>query len=161
MNDATLTIGEVAQLVGLRTSAIRYYESIGILPEPDRCNGQRRYGDETVRRLQVIDIATRAGFSLQDAGRLLAAESDGRPVHEPLRDLAQSTLSDVEALIERAEEMRSWLNTAVRCGCESLEICPLFHEHSPRVVRRAERGRRHAFAATPRAARSQRRRGSR
>jgi MerR family redox-sensitive transcriptional activator SoxR len=161
MNDATLTIGEVAQLAGLRTSAIRYYESIGILPVPERCNGQRRYSEETVRQLQVIDIAKRAGFSLQDAGRLLAAESDGRPVHEPLRDLAQSTLSDVEALIERAEEMRSWLNTAARCGCESLEICPLFHERSPRDLRPPERGRQHAFADSPRAARPQRRRGSR
>jgi MerR family redox-sensitive transcriptional activator SoxR len=42
MNDTTLTIGEVARRAGRKTSAIRYYESIGILPEPDRASGQRR-----------------------------------------------------------------------------------------------------------------------
>ncbi len=126
MNDPTLTIGEVASLVGLRTSAIRYYESIGVLPEPDREGGQRRYTKETVRRLQVIDIAKRAGFSLDDARLLLAAESDGLPVHEQLRDLARRRLPDVEALIERAQEMRDWLATATGCGCQTLEVCALF-----------------------------------
>jgi MerR family redox-sensitive transcriptional activator SoxR len=126
MNDATLTIGEVARLVGLRASAIRYYESLGVLPEPERESGQRRYTKETIRRLQVIDIAKRAGFSLDDARVLLAGESDGLPAHEQLRDLAQRRLPGIEALIERAQEMRNWLTTATGCGCESLDACALF-----------------------------------
>jgi MerR family redox-sensitive transcriptional activator SoxR len=126
MNDPTLTIGEVASLVGLRTSAIRYYESVGVLPEPERESGQRRYTRQTVRQLQIIDIAKRAGFSLDDARLLLAAESDGLPAHEQLRDLAQRRLPDVEALIERAQEMRDWLATATGCGCQTLDVCALF-----------------------------------
>lgn len=59
MNDAPLTIGQVARQVGLKTSAIRYYESVGVLPEPGRAAGQRRYTDETVRRLQVIVVSLR------------------------------------------------------------------------------------------------------
>jgi MerR family redox-sensitive transcriptional activator SoxR len=140
MNDATLTIGEVAQLVGLRTSAIRYYETIGVLPEPERDSGQRRYTKETVRRLQVIDIAKRAGFSLDDVRLLLQAERDGLPAHEQLRDLAQRKLPDVEALIERAQEMRAWLTTATGCGCQTLDACALFDANAEAAARASNEG---------------------
>lgn len=56
---AVLTIGEVAREAGVNTSAIRYYERVGVLPAPDRVSGQRRYTPETVRRLGVIDVANR------------------------------------------------------------------------------------------------------
>jgi MerR family transcriptional regulator, redox-sensitive transcriptional activator SoxR len=89
VNDATLTIGEVARLVGVNASAIRYYESIGVLPEPERDHGQRRYTRETIWRLQVIDIAKRAGFSLDDARQLLETENGGLLAHEQPHDLAE------------------------------------------------------------------------
>ncbi len=126
MNDTRLTIGEVAQLVGLRTSAIRYYESIGVLPEPERDSGQRRYTEQTVRQLQVIDIAKRAGFSLNEARMLLATESDGLPAYEQLRELAHRKLPAVDALIVRAQSMREWLNAASGCDCQTLDVCALF-----------------------------------
>ena len=62
MAQATLSIGEVARQVGLKTSAIRFYEKHGVMPEPERQSGQRRYTDDAVRRLRVLDIAKRAGF---------------------------------------------------------------------------------------------------
>lgn len=124
--DATLTIGEVARRTGLRTSAIRYYESVGVLPEPDRARGQRRYTPGTVRRLQVLDVAKRAGFSLDEARVLLATGDEGTPAHEQIRELAQRKLPEVDALIERAQAMRAWLSTATSCSCESLETCALF-----------------------------------
>ena len=51
MDAITLTTGQLAQRFGINTSAIRYYEANGVLPEPDRVSGQRRYGPDTVRRL--------------------------------------------------------------------------------------------------------------
>ena len=48
MDDANLTIGEVARRAGLNVSAIRYYEAEGLLPEPPRSAGQRRYPGETL-----------------------------------------------------------------------------------------------------------------
>ncbi len=51
MVEPSLSIGEVAAQVGLRTSAVRYYEDAGLLPEPERVSGRRRYGPETVDRL--------------------------------------------------------------------------------------------------------------
>lgn len=126
MNDATLTIGQVARQVGLKTSAIRYYESLGVLPEPERAAGQRRYTAETVRRLQVIDVAKQAGFTLDEARVLLATRDGGGPAAEQIRELAARKLPEIEALIERATAMRRWLTTATGCRCETLDVCGLF-----------------------------------
>jgi MerR family redox-sensitive transcriptional activator SoxR len=128
MDTTQLTIGEVARRVGLKTSAIRYYESRGVLPQPARERGQRRYTPETVRQLQVIDVAKRAGFSLDEAHVLLSTGHDGEPAYARLRELAQRKLPEVDALIERAQAMRRWLNTATSCGCETLDVCALFSD---------------------------------
>jgi len=124
--DATLTIGEVARRAGLNPSAIRYYERRGVLPEPDRESGRRRYSGETIQRLHVIDVAKRAGLTLDEAAVLLATADEGEPVSEPLRELAARRLPDIEALIARAEAMRDWLQTATTCDCRTLDVCALF-----------------------------------
>ena len=99
MDEATLTIGQVARRAGLKTSAIRYYESVGLLPEARRESGQRRYGDETLRRLQVIEVAKRAGFSLERGARAPLSTGDGGPpAHAQLRDLAARKLPEVDEL---------------------------------------------------------------
>jgi MerR family transcriptional regulator, redox-sensitive transcriptional activator SoxR len=126
MQQATLTIGEVARSAGLKTSAIRYYEAVGVLPEPERESGQRRYRDETVRRLAVIDTAKRAGFSLDDIRALLASTDEGAPAHKQLRALARRKLPEVAALIERAHAMHEWLTRANGCTCPTLDDCRLF-----------------------------------
>jgi MerR family redox-sensitive transcriptional activator SoxR len=123
--DATLTIGEVARRAGVRASAIRFYERRGVLPQPARVSGQRRYAEEVVQRLATIDVAKRAGFSLTEAAQLLEAADRGEPAPE-LRALAGHKLPEVEALIARAEAMRTWLQVATRCACPSLDECGLF-----------------------------------
>ena len=128
MDTDSLTIGQLARQAGLNTSAIRYYERIGLLPEPDRESGQRRYGPRALRRLHVIDIAKRAGFTLDEAAVLVAGEADGSPIHPQLRELAQRKLPEVDALIERAEAMRRWLSHASSCECETLDVCALFDD---------------------------------
>jgi MerR family redox-sensitive transcriptional activator SoxR len=122
MNHPQLTIGQVAERAGINSSAVRFYERVGVLPEPARVGGQRRYGEDTVRRLEVIDIAKRAGFSLDEI-RLLLNDSSGEI---QLRTLARRKLPEVEALIARAEAMRDWLLVAQHCRCSSLELCALF-----------------------------------
>lgn len=128
MSGELLSIGEVARQVGLKTSAIRYYESVGVLPQPRRVSGQRRYGEETVRSLHVIDVAKRAGFTLDEARVLVANENGETAVSEQLRALAHRKLPEVNALIARAQAMRSWLETATDCNCHSLDVCTLFDE---------------------------------
>ena len=130
MDDANLTIGEVAKRAGLNVSAIRFYEAEGLLPEAPRIAGQRRYGDETLSRLGVIDVAKRAGFSLDDIRVLLDASDKGEPAHNQLQDLAARKLPEVEELIRRAEIVRAWLATATSCGCDTFDACALFSDAS-------------------------------
>jgi MerR family redox-sensitive transcriptional activator SoxR len=124
--EATLSIGEVAERAGSSVSAIRFYEREGLLPEAERVSGQRRFTEETVQRLAIVDVAKQAGFSLEEVGVLLASIDEGAPAHEQLQALAARKLPEVDALIERAQAMRDWLMTASDCGCDSLDSCALF-----------------------------------
>ena len=134
MAQSELLIGEVASRAGLRPSAIRYYESIGLLPEPERAAGRRRYPPEVLRTLAVIGAAQRAGLSLGEIRELLTASNGRSPVSRRLRAIAQRKLPDVEALIERALLVKSWLEAAADCRCPTLEECPLFDGDQPLAV---------------------------
>ena len=119
-----LRIGQVAERANLRKSAIRYYEQIGMIPEPERVGGQRVYDPSVLRRLSMIAVSRRAGLSLDEIGELLDAGSE--PISERLQELAARKLPDVEALIERAEAMRGWLRAAEGCSCQAIDDCCLF-----------------------------------
>ena len=125
-----MLIGEVARRTGLRPSAIRYYESIGLLPMPERVAGRRRYTPDTLRTLAVIGSAQRAGLSLSEIQELIAAGNGRGAVSEQLRAVARQKLPEVEALIERAHLVRSWLEAAADCRCPTLDDCPLFDDPS-------------------------------
>lgn len=128
MKDITLSIGEVAKEANVSASAIRFYERNGLLPEAERVGGKRRFGPDAVRRLQIIDVAKQAGFSLEEARTLLNSIDRGAPAHAQLRALAAAKLPEVEVLLERTRAMRDWLVVASTCGCESLEDCGLFSD---------------------------------
>jgi MerR family transcriptional regulator, redox-sensitive transcriptional activator SoxR len=117
-----LLIGELAERAGVATSAIRYYESIGLLPEPYRVSGQRRYGDETLKRLEFIAAAQQAGFTLREIAEL----SDGFDV----RALAQRKLPEVKAELRRARDRKRWLDAASNCDCKAPDECTLFDGES-------------------------------
>jgi MerR family redox-sensitive transcriptional activator SoxR len=121
-----LTIGEVARQAGVKASTLRYYESIGLLPAPDRVRGQRRYDGDVLQRLAVIDVAQRAGCSLEEIRELLDAADE--PASQRIRALAARKLPEVEALIRRAEAMRRWLEAASACECETFDGCALFDD---------------------------------
>ena len=126
VNEPQMRIGEVARRVGVRVSLIRYYEDIGLLPEPARLSGQRRYDDTVLRRLAVIDVAQRAGLSLEEIRELVEHGND--PMSERLRALAERRLPEIEALIARAHRVRRWLEQATECRCEAIDDCALFDD---------------------------------
>jgi MerR family redox-sensitive transcriptional activator SoxR len=126
MDEPQLRIGEVARRAAVRVSLIRYYEEIGLLPEPARVSGQRRYDETVLRRLAVIDVAQRAGLSLDEIRELVEHGTD--PMSEHLRELAERRLPEIDALIERAQRVRTWLQAARSCGCESIDDCALFDD---------------------------------
>ncbi len=120
-----LTIGEVARRAGIRASAIRYYESINLLPAPERVSGQRRYDASILRRLAFIQVAQAAGFTVAEMQLLfqdLGAGAD-TPMSQRWQTLAHHKLIQVDALINRAHGMRQLLEQGLRCGCTDLEDC--------------------------------------
>jgi MerR family transcriptional regulator, redox-sensitive transcriptional activator SoxR len=109
---SSLSIGEVARRSGKAASAIRYYESIGLLPPARRESGRRFFPEETVRTLHVIDTARSAGLTLEEIRKLLAGG-------EPLRSIAGRRLAELDA-------QRTWLVHAADCTCVDLDDCALF-----------------------------------
>lgn len=130
MSRANLSIGELSRRTARAPSAIRYYEEIGLLPEPERVSGRRRYPEESVRTLAVIDTAQRAGLTLDEIKLLLEAEPGDSKAVEALRRVAEQKLPQVDAMIERATMVRRWLEAASRCECPSLDECCLFDSPS-------------------------------
>jgi MerR family transcriptional regulator, redox-sensitive transcriptional activator SoxR len=122
VRDELLTIGELAARAGRRASSIRYYEQIGLLPEPIRISGQRRYPEDCVRTLALVDVAQRAGLSLGQIKAVLA-EADAAAA---LRRAASERLPELTAEIDRAVLARQWLELASLCECHDLVDCPLF-----------------------------------
>ena len=114
-----LRIGEVARAAGIRTSAIRYYERIGLLPAAQREGGRRGYDDRVLLRLTVIRFARDNGFTLREI-RLLFS---GRPYSARLRQLATGKVAELEAGIEKARAMQAMLRSALRCRCLTAEEC--------------------------------------
>jgi MerR family transcriptional regulator, redox-sensitive transcriptional activator SoxR len=121
-----MRIGEVARRAGVRKSLLRYYEDVGLVQPLERVSGQRRYDESVLRRLAVIDVAQRAGLSLDEIRELLDHGND--PVSDRLRALAARRLPEIDALIDRAQRVRSWLNDAAGCGCQSIDECGLFDD---------------------------------
>src|SRR5260370_5774947 len=126
-----LTISEVARQAGIRTSAIRYYESVGLLPLPQRVSGQRRYHAEILRRLAFIQAAQAVGFSVAEM-RMLLHELDGdTPLSARWQSLAQRKLAEVDKLIHRVQSMRRMLEQGSHFSCPDREARIDIAVHNP------------------------------
>jgi MerR family redox-sensitive transcriptional activator SoxR len=121
-----LTIGQVAAQAGLRTSHIRFYERVGVLPQPERVSGQRRYRTEVLHRLSIIDVAQRAGLTLEEIAPLTGPDNRSADAGRHIRALADEKLPHIDALITRAKAVKHWLEVAQACDCSSVDVCGLF-----------------------------------
>jgi MerR family redox-sensitive transcriptional activator SoxR len=127
----TMAIGEVARRAGIQPSALRYYESAGVLPEPERENGRRRYGPEVLELLAVVRVAQQAGFTIAEIRTLLHGFTAETSPSERWHELASKKLPEVEALIRRAFGMKHLLERGLRCDCLRLEDCALVRCEDP------------------------------
>jgi MerR family transcriptional regulator, redox-sensitive transcriptional activator SoxR len=132
----SLTIGQVAACAGTSPSRIRYYEARGVLPEPERVAGKRRYDGDVLRRLAIVDAAQRVGFALDEIRDLLGSGDEPGP--ERLRRLALLKLPELDELIERAVSVRRLLEMCSTCSCESLDVCHMFGEEGDLTSTRLE-----------------------
>ena len=125
-SEPLLTIGQVAERAGLNTSHIRFYERTGVLPQPERVSGQRRYRQEVLHRLSIIAVAQRAGLTLEEIAPLTGPENRSADTGRHIRMLAEEKLPHIDALIARAEAVKHWLQVARSCDCASVDVCELF-----------------------------------
>ena len=125
-----MNIGEAAKASGLSAKMIRYYESIGLLPEAARSlSGYRRYGDGEVHTLRFIRHARDLGFPLEDVRRLLALWQDRDRASAEVKRLA---LAHVAALETKAESLRrmaaSLRHLAAHCHGDARPDCPILDD---------------------------------
>jgi DNA-binding transcriptional MerR regulator len=121
-----LTIGEVAHRSGVAPSAIRYYESLGLIPTPPRLHGERRYSDEVFASLAFVAVAQAAGFALREIQVLVAHSDRGSGLAANMQLMAERKLAEVESTLARATAMKEWLEVARGCGCTDPSECNLF-----------------------------------
>jgi len=118
-----LTISEVANQIGLRPSAIRYYEQIGILPQAQRVSGQRRYDVTDLHRLVVIQRAQKTGFTLTEIKQLFFGFRVGTPPSVRWQKLKKRKIVELDAMLEHIQTMRDLLEQQGKCRCTALEEC--------------------------------------
>lgn len=120
-----LTIGEVARMAGVRPSALRYYESIGLLPSPKRVSGRRYYDLSAVQRLALVQLAQQAGFTIAEIQTLFHGFAPDESPASRWQTLARQKVVELDALIAQAQRMKHVLETGLNCGCLRLEDCPI------------------------------------
>ena len=119
-----LTIGELARRAGVTTSALRYYEELGLLPEPARVSGQRRYAESAARVVGMILLYSDAGFTLAEQKALLASR---KGTSGEWGQLARRKLAELDEQITRAQAARDAVRHGLRCPQEDITQCPNFN----------------------------------
>jgi MerR family transcriptional regulator, redox-sensitive transcriptional activator SoxR len=125
-----LTIGEVAQQAGLRTSTLRYYESRDLLSPPRRASeGHRRYDSSVIGLLALLRMAGQAGLTLAKMHLLVTGFDASTPASEQWQIITRSKLKEVEAIITHAQKNKRMLERLSHCRCLSLAECLHAYQH--------------------------------
>ncbi len=118
-----MKIGALARRAEMNSSAIRYYERIGLLPAAQRHSNQRRYSADALNRILLIRFASEMGFTLSEIKLFLSGIKEDAPVGPRWKKLARRKLSEVQETIDRSRRLKSLLEHLLDCRCASLEIC--------------------------------------
>jgi MerR family redox-sensitive transcriptional activator SoxR len=128
MADQQLSIGEVAERTGVAASALRFYESEGLVQPIRTPGGQRRFPREVLRRISFIRVAQRVGLSLDEIREALDSLPDGRtPTKADWERLSRSWRPRIDDQIAMLERLRDDLTSCIGCGCLSLKVCGLYN----------------------------------
>jgi MerR family transcriptional regulator, redox-sensitive transcriptional activator SoxR len=126
--ESDLSIGEVAERSGVAPSALRFYESVGLITSTRTSGNQRRYRRSTLRRIAVVQAGKAAGVPLgriQEAFALLP--EDRVPDRRDWERLSRAWRADVDRRIATLEGLRDRLSTCIGCGCLSIDRCELLN----------------------------------
>jgi DNA-binding transcriptional MerR regulator len=122
-DDGLIPIGELARCTGVATSALRYYERIGLLPPAERAGQRRHYPPSTAERVALIRLYQDAGFTLAEIGPMVAIMSQGR---QAWGRLAERKIAELDARIAEAQRAKDLIEHALNCPHENLLTCPNF-----------------------------------
>jgi len=123
---APLTIGQLAERSGAATSALRYYESLGLIRSKRTAGNQRRYPRAMLRRVAFVRTAQRVGLSLEEIAEALAdLPGDRAPTRAEWARLSRGWRPRLDSRIAQLERLRDKLDGCIGCGCLSLDLCAL------------------------------------
>ena len=127
-SESLLTIGELARRTGLSVSAIRFYETKGLVEAARTAGNQRRFPRSDIRRLSFALIAQQLGLSLAEIEDALAGLPHGRaPTREDWAEISAKVKDALDAKIALLERTREMLDGCIGCGCLSLDRCALYN----------------------------------
>ncbi|MFQ1700898.1 redox-sensitive transcriptional activator SoxR [Loktanella agnita] len=123
-----LTIGDLADRTGLAVSAIRFYETHGIVHPVRNKGGHRRYGRADIRRLSFVMAAQTLGFPLSEIAEHLRDLPDHKaPTKADWTRISKTFRKKIDTRIAALEELRDKLDGCIGCGCLSLKTCALYN----------------------------------
>jgi MerR family redox-sensitive transcriptional activator SoxR len=121
-----LTIGELSRRSGVASSALRFYESVGLIAAERTSGNQRRYPRHMLRRVAFIRAAQRVGLSLDEISAALASLPDGRtPTKADWTRVSRTWTDRIDRQIADLQRLKTRLTGCVGCGCLSLRTCVL------------------------------------
>jgi len=134
--DTEITIGELAQRSGVATSALRFYESRGLISSVRTTGGQRRFARPTLRRVAFIQAAQRVVLSLDEIATALRTLPERRtPTKADWALLSRSWKDLLRSRIEELETLQTRLTSCIGCGCLSLKTCGLLNTEDRAAVK--------------------------
>lgn len=124
--NAWLSVGQISKRSGVAISTLHFYENKGLIKSERNTGNQRRYPRHILRRLAVIRIAQRLGFSLAEIRENLSTLPDHcPPTAADWRRLSSLWRKDLEQKIEQMNALKDKLTVCIGCGCLSVKDCPL------------------------------------
>ncbi|MGI8416602.1 MAG: redox-sensitive transcriptional activator SoxR [Nakamurella sp.] len=125
-NPNPLTVGDVAHRSGYAPSALRFYETQGLIESTRTGGGQRRYRRDVLRRLAFVRAARNVGLSLDEIAEELRRLPNGRtPTASDWARISKDWQDRLNAQIQAIEALRDQLTGCIGCGCLSLKSCVL------------------------------------
>lgn len=127
-SDPLLAISELSRRTGVAASALRFYESLGLISSERTAGNQRRFHRSTLRRVSVIRVARELGISLDEIGAVMAPVPTERALTgDEWESMAAGWREQLDARITGFQMLRDQLSSCIGCGCLSLERCALFN----------------------------------
>ena len=131
-----MSVGALADRSGFSVSAIHFYEREGLIRSTRNAANHRRYNRTMLRVLAIIKAGQRAGIPLAEIRQAIAPALAGTPLNrEAWGAISTAWRADLDRRIQALTLIRDRLDSCVRCGCLSHELCPIFNENDTAATR--------------------------